>query len=137
MCGGVTSGFAGVKFSGSPKRFGENRASAMRGVSMRINPRISLNEKYGWNGILSQSETRPRGLFEPVSCRKVKWTRVIPAIKKGSRKWMAKNRVRVGLSTENPPHAHSTRVCPMYGRAENRLVITVAPQNDICPHGRT
>ena len=45
----------------------------------------------------------PRGLFEPDSCRKVRWMIVIPA----------KNRVRVGLSTENPPQAHSTRVCPM------------------------
>lgn len=50
---------------------------------------------------------------------------------------MAKNRVRVGLSTENPPHSHSTRVCPMYGIAENRFVITVAPQNDIWPQGST
>jgi hypothetical protein len=25
----------------------------------------------------------------------------------------------------------------MYGTAENRLVITVAPQNLICPHGST
>ena len=38
---------------------------------------------------------------------------VIPAIKNGSRKCRAKNRVRVGLSTEKPPQAHSTRVCPM------------------------
>lgn len=45
MWGGVTRGFAGVKFSGSPRRFGENRASAIRGASMRINPRISLKEK--------------------------------------------------------------------------------------------
>ena len=72
MWGGVTSGFAGVKFSGSPRRFGENRARAIRGVSIRINPSMSLNEKYGWNGILSQSDTIPRGLFEPDSCRKVK-----------------------------------------------------------------
>lgn len=43
----------------------------------------------------------------------------------------------MGLSTENPPQAHSTSVCPMYGMAENRFVITVAPQNDIWPHGRT
>ena len=50
---------------------------------------------------------------------------------------MAKNRVRVGLSTEKPPHAHSTSVWPMYGMAEKRFVITVAPQNDICPQGRT
>jgi len=25
----------------------------------------------------------------------------------------------------------------MYGMAENKLVITVAPQKDICPHGST
>lgn len=55
----------------------------------------------------------PRGLFEPDSCRKVRWTTVIPAIAKGRRKCKAKNRVRVGLSTENPPQVHSTRVCPM------------------------
>jgi hypothetical protein len=26
---------------------------------------------------------------------------------------------------------------PIYGIADRRFVITVAPQNDICPHGRT
>lgn len=50
---------------------------------------------------------------------------------------MAKNRFNVALSTANPPHNHSTSVFPMYGIAENRLVITVAPQNLICPQGRT
>ena len=55
----------------------------------------------------------PKGLFEPDSCRKVRWIKVRPAIVKGRRKCKAKNRVRVGLSTENPPHAHSTRVWPM------------------------
>ncbi len=44
----------------------------------------------------------PRGLFEPDSCRKVRWMIVIPAIAKGRRKCKAKNRVRVGLSTEIP-----------------------------------
>jgi hypothetical protein len=43
----------------------------------------------------------------------------------------------VALSTANPPQIHSTRDLPIYGIAENRLVITVAPQNLICPHGRT
>jgi len=43
----------------------------------------------------------------------------------------------VALSTANPPHNHSTSIFPMYGIAENRLVITVAPQNLICPHGKT
>jgi hypothetical protein len=55
----------------------------------------------------------------------------------GRIKWMAKNRFRVALSTANPPHIHSTSIFPIYGIAENRFVITVAPQNLICPHGRT
>lgn len=32
---------------------------------------------------------------------------------KGRIKWKAKNRVRVALSTENPPQIHSTRVVPI------------------------
>lgn len=60
-----------------------------------------------------------------------------PAIRKGNKKWNAKNRVRVALSTENPPQIHCTKESPIYGIADRRLVITVAPQNDICPHGRT
>lgn len=55
----------------------------------------------------------------------------------GRMKWKAKNRVSVALSTENPPQIHSTRVVPIYGMADNRFVMTVAPQKDICPHGRT
>lgn len=46
-----------------------------------------------------------------------------------------KNRVSVALFTPNPPQIHSTRGLPTYGRAENKLVITVAPQNLICPQG--
>lgn len=59
------------------------------------------------------------------------------AMIKGRMKWNAKNRVRVALSTENPPQIHSTKVVPIYGIADKRLVITVAPQNDIWPQGRT
>lgn len=44
MCGGVTRGFAGVKFSGSPNRLGENRARVVSGRSRSINPRISFVE---------------------------------------------------------------------------------------------
>lgn len=58
------------------------------------------------------------------------------AITKGRMKWRAKNRVSVALFTPNPPHIHATIYFPMYGIAENRLVITVAPQNLICPQGR-
>lgn len=45
--------------------------------------------------------------------------------------------MRVALSTENPPQIHSTRFVPIYGIADRRLVMTVAPQKDICPQGRT
>lgn len=55
----------------------------------------------------------------------------------GNTKWIAKNRLSVALSTANPPHIHSTSILPIYGIAENRLVITVAPQNLICPQGST
>lgn len=62
---------------------------------------------------------------------------VSAAMISGSRKCREKNRVSVGCLTENPPHIHSTRVFPRYGMAEKIFVITVAPQKDICPHGRT
>lgn len=48
-----------------------------------------------------------------------------------------KNRLRVDLLTENPPQTHSTIAVPYSGTDEIKLVITVAPQYDICPQGRT
>lgn len=56
---------------------------------------------------------------------------------KGRRQCRAKKRVRVGFETAKPPHTHSTRSFPKKGIADNKLVITVAAQQDICPHGRT
>lgn len=44
MCGGVAKGLAGVKFSGSPSRFGENRAMVASRMSIRAKPRMSLME---------------------------------------------------------------------------------------------
>jgi len=43
----------------------------------------------------------------------------------------------VGWDTDGPPQIHTTRSFPTIGIAERTPVITVAPQNDICPHGRT
>jgi hypothetical protein len=122
--------------SGSPNRSGENNTSIKRRANKSRNPKESLIVKYGWNGILSESELIPDGLFDPVSCRNRRWTIASAAIIKGRIKWNAKNRVRVALSTEKLPQIHSTRSDPIYGIAESRFVITVAPQNDICPHGR-
>lgn len=56
---------------------------------------------------------------------------------KGNKKWKVKNRVSVAFPTEYPPHTHCTKISPIYGIADSRFVITVAPQNDICPQGRT
>lgn len=42
--GGVARGLAGVKFSGSPRRFGENSARAASEISISANPRMSLME---------------------------------------------------------------------------------------------
>ena len=47
-----------------------------------------------------------------------------------------RNRIKVLLSTEKPPQIQNVIICPKYGIAEIRFVITVAPQNDICPQGR-
>ena len=86
---------------------------------------------------MSASDGIPVGLLDPVSWRKSRWTIASAAMINGRIKWKAKNRVRVALSTEKPPQIHSTKFVPIYGIAERRFVITVAPQNDICPHGRT
>lgn len=61
---------------------------------------------------MSVSEFKPSGLFDPVSWRKRRCRAVAPIITKGSRKWKAKNRVRVALSTEKPPQIHWTKVLP-------------------------
>jgi len=56
---------------------------------------------------------------------------------KGRMKWIEKNRVKVALLIENPPQIQITIEFPKYGIADNRLVITVAPQKDIWPQGKT
>jgi len=61
----------------------------------------------------------------------------IARIRNGIRKCNMKNRFNVALLTEKPPHNHSTISFPIYGIADTKLVITVAPQNDICPQGST
>lgn len=38
---------------------------------------------------------------------------------------------------ENPPHTQLTISCPIKGIVEIKFVITVAPQKDICPQGKT
>lgn len=79
----------------------------------------------------------PLGLFDPVIWSEAKCIMIIAIRMKGIKKCKVKNRFNVALLIENPPHNHSTICFPTYGTAETRLVITVAPQKDICPQGRT
>ena len=87
--------------------------------------------------ILSKFLLIPKGLFDPVKCKKNKWIIVNKMIIKGRIKWIEKNRVKVALLIEKPPQIQITIEFPKYGIADNKFVITVAPQKDICPHGKT
>jgi len=137
MWGGVIIGFAGKKFSGSDKKYGLRRTRLENINKHRKTPSKSFHLKYGWNGILSRFNGVPMGFDEPVSWRNRMWTTIKATRIKGSKKWRAKNRLKVALSTLNPPQIHKVRELPIYGIADKRLVITVAPQKDICPQGRT
>ena len=55
----------------------------------------------------------------------------------GSIKWRTKNRLGVRLPTTEELQINFTKVLPMIGITLKRLVITVAPRKDICPHGNT
>lgn len=134
---GVTRGFAGVKLSGSPKRLGAFNTNKVNILIIIKNPTKSFNVKYGLNGILSIFLWLPIGFIDPVWCKKSKWIIIKAETIKGSIKCSAKNRVNVALSTANPPQIHCTIKLPKYGIAETKFVITVAPQKDICPQGRT
>jgi len=134
---GVFSGLAGLKFSGSPIRWGNVVDINIRNI-IRIMALVeSFSVKNGWNWILSMFELVPIGLFDPVMWSLIRWMIIIPARMIGVIKWREKNRERVAWLMEKPPQTHSTKDFPKYGIAEIRFVITVAPQNDIWPHGRT
>jgi hypothetical protein len=134
---GVFSGLAGLKFSGSPIIFGNIIDINSRNMIRIIALVESFMEKNGWNWILSMFELVPIGLFEPVIWSLIRWIIIIPVKMIGVMKWREKNRERVAWLIENPPHTHSTKNFPRYGMAEIKFVITVAPQKDIWPHGRT
>ena len=123
--------------SGSPSKSGENSTRICRTRLRNKAPTMSLMMWYGWNGILSVSDEIPVGLLDPVSWRNSKGTAARAVMMKGRIKQKAKNHVRVTLSMEKPPQIHSTRSVRMYGIAESKFVMTVAPPNGICPQGST
>lgn len=56
---------------------------------------------------------------------------------KGIIKCKEKKRFKVALLTEKPPQIQLVKLFPMKGIEDKILVITVAPQKDICPQGNT
>lgn len=89
------------------------------------------------NFVLSMFACRLVWLVEPFLWRSIRCTTISTIPIRGVTKCKEKNRFNVGCETENPPHIHITLLLPMYGMAEKMFVITVAPQKDICPQGRT
>lgn len=129
-------GLATLKFSASINIYGYWRTITEKIVKTNKIPKISLIEKYEWNGILSIFEVFPKGLDDPFSWMSIMWIITRNVKINGRIKCKEKNRIKVLLSTENPPQIQNVIICPKYGIAEIRLVITVAPQSDIWPHGR-
>ncbi len=130
-------GLAFIKFSGSINMKGNIVLSKISPNKTKITVIKSLIIKNLLNLILSKFNGMPRGLDEPVSWSIIKWIPLIAIIIKGMIKWKDRKRVKVGSPTLNPPHSHCTARGPKYGITEIRLVITVAPQKDIWPQGRT
>jgi len=126
-----------MKFSGSVEIYGKIQIIIEKIIMVKINPTKSFLVKNGWKLILSLSIWIIIGFDEPVECNIKIWEIDIAAIAKGRIKWNEKNRISVGALTEKPPHNQLTIIFPQIGIADMRFVITVAAQNDICPHGRT
>jgi len=134
---GATSGLAGLKFSTSPKILGTFEDIRIMRNTIIIIGRESLIVNRGLNFILSEFVIEVVGLEDPFSCNRIRWTNTDTVTTIGKMKWREKNRFSVGWDTEGPPQIQVTRSFPTSGIADRTPVITVAPQNDICPQGST
>jgi len=137
MCGGDFNGSAWLKFSGSPIRLGFMIINIITIIIIIMIEYRSLIENIGWKEILSLFMLVADGFEDPDLWSVNKWIITMNEIINGKIKWNEKNRFRVGLDTEKFPHNHITIFFPMNGITDNRFVITVVPQNDIWPQGRT
>jgi len=69
---GVFNGFAGLKFSGSPMSNGNIKEIVVKKININMALRESLEEKKGWNDILSMFLFVPIGFFDPDICRDIR-----------------------------------------------------------------
>jgi len=134
---GATRGLAGLKFSTSLRIFGILDVIRTINIIIKMAGIVSFTENKGLNFTLSKFVWEFVGFEDPFSWRRIRWTNTITEIIIGRRKCKEKNRFKVGCETEGPPQIHVTSSFPTIGIAERTPVITVAPQNDICPQGRT
>jgi len=98
---------------------------------------MSFRENIGLNLILSIFVVVFDGLEDPFSCSIIRWIIIVNMMIIGRMKCKEKNRFSVGFDTDGPPQIQFTSSFPTSGIAVSTPVITVAPQKDICPHGRT
>jgi hypothetical protein len=73
---------------------------------------------------------------ETYSCKSIKCTKMTAITRRGSRKCNMKKRLKQAVPNEKPPQIMMTNSLP-YGKTPAKEVMTVAPQNDICPQGKT
>lgn len=137
MCIGVIIGFAVMKFSGSIMLNGFFMHIIMKIDNIILGIVASFHENVGWNGDFSLFLFIPVWFDDPWWCSVIRWMIIIAVMPNGRAKWIDINRFNVGFPTANPPHNHFTNSGPSIGIADARFVITVAPHNDICPHGKT
>ena len=62
-------GFAGLKFSGSPRMNGVFIDKIIKIAMIKQGVNLSFHENSGWNIILSLLLFVPRGLVDPFSCK--------------------------------------------------------------------
>jgi hypothetical protein len=126
-----------LKFSTSPNILGEREIILIMIMAIRINGIVSLIKNSGLNFTLSIIVKEFEGFEDPFSCSRIRCVITKTVMIIGRRKWREKNRFRVGWDTDGPPQIHVTKSFPTSGIADRTPVITVAPQNDICPQGNT
>ena len=76
-------------------------------------------------------------LVDPPVCKYIRWKIITPNKIKGNKKWAKKNKCNVYEDNLYPNQIQDTRMSPIIGITESIPVITVAPQNLICPQGKT
>ncbi len=134
---GAIKGLALLKFSTSPKILGVLETISIITTIKTTSGIKSFKVNKVLNLTLSMFARFPILLEEPFSCNKIRCKITITKIIMGKIKCMEKKRVNVGWEIEGPPQIQFTNSVPTIGTADKTPVITVAPQKDICPQGRT